>query len=196
MVVAVFVLLLASMMVAALRHPDIPKGTITPPHPVTIGDTLVGPATITLDATSSDQWTFFDFSRNSAVQNPGPQDWDLAVRRFYIMANGGARFQGRGGLADLGKVSFDSTATLPDSGYVVTEKDSINPAIRRWYDYGFASHLLRSKEHVYAVRTADGKYAKIQIVTYYCGEAQPGCMTFTYVYQGNGTRTLTTSHHN
>ncbi len=116
---------------------------------------------------------------------------DIAVRRFYLIANGGPGFAGRAAIADLGEVAFDSVRVLPDTGWQETARDSVNPAIRRWYDYGFASHLLRSKHHVYAVRTAGGKYAKIEIVTYYCGEAEPGCFSIRYAYQGNGTRQLT-----
>lgn len=183
-----FVLLLASMVVGALRHPQIPTGVVTAPNPVRVGDSLVGPFVYTVDATSSDRWTFFDFSRNSVVEHPGPLDWDLAVRRFYVIANGGPGFAGRGGIADLGKAAFDSLTVLPETGYVATSRDSTNTAIRHWYDYGWASHLLRTSGHLYAVRTADGKYAKLAIVTYYCGGAQPGCLTFRYAYQGNGGR--------
>jgi hypothetical protein len=40
---------------------------------------------------------------------------------------------------------------------------------------------------VWAVRTADGRYAKLEMVGYYCPGPQPGCPTFRYVYQGDGT---------
>jgi len=36
------------------------------------------------------------------------------------------------------------------------------------------------------LRTADGRYAKIEILGYYCIGALPGCTTFRYVYQGGG----------
>jgi hypothetical protein len=39
---------------------------------------------------------------------------------------------------------------------------------------------------VYAVRTADGRFAKLQVISYYCTGAIPGCLTFRYVYQGAG----------
>jgi hypothetical protein len=171
-----------------MRRPEMPAGVITPANPLAIGDTLVGPATITVDATAQGEWAFFAFNRNSVLSVAAPGDWDLAFRRFYVIANGGPGFAGRGGIADLGKVAFDSVLLVPDTGYVVNDRDSVNTAIRRWYDYGFTSHLLPSKNHVYAIRTADGKYAKMQIVSYYCGEAEPGCLTFKYAYQGDGTR--------
>lgn len=37
------------------------------------------------------------------------------------------------------------------------------------------------------MRTADGRYAKLEMVGYYCPGARPGCPTFRYVYQGDGT---------
>jgi hypothetical protein len=60
-------------------------------------------------------------------------------------------------------------------------------AIASWYRYGFFTHILSPKPHVWAVRTADGRYAKIQIVGYYCPGPRPGCPTFRYVYQGDGS---------
>jgi hypothetical protein len=62
-----------------------------------------------------------------------------------------------------------------------------NPAIASWYRYGFFSHVLTPKPHVWAVRTADGRYAKLEMLGYYCPGAQPGCPTFRYVYQGDGS---------
>ncbi|HSR42903.1 MAG TPA: HmuY family protein, partial [Longimicrobiales bacterium] len=50
------------------------------------------------------------------------------------------------------------------------------------------SHILRPKDRVFAVRTADGRYAKLRILGYYCPGARPGCLAFRYVYQGDGSR--------
>jgi len=110
------------------------------------------------------------------------------VRRFYVIANGGPGFAGQGGIRDLGKAAFDSVAEVPEGGYEPTGADSVNGAIRHWYDYSWTSHLLTTAGHAYAVRTADGKYAKLAVVSYYCGEATPGCLTLRYAYQGDGSR--------
>jgi len=40
------------------------------------------------------------------------------------------------------------------------------------------------------VLTADGRYAKIQLVSYYCPRSQPACLTFPYIYQGDGSRVV------
>lgn len=185
-----FAFLMASFVVGALRRPHRIVAGATTPRPAPVGDTLVGPAEYTLDATDDRRWTYFDFSRNAVVEDPGPLDWDLAVRRFHVIANGGPGFAGRGGIADLGPAAFDTVRTAPDTGYALTDADSVNPATRRWYRYGYSSHLLEPDGRVFAVRTADGRYAKVAIVSYYCGEARAACLTFRYVYQGAGGRSL------
>lgn len=149
---------------------------------------FTGPVVFTVDASASDRWRFFSFEAGTIVQNPGPLDWDLAFRRFQIIANGGRGFAGRGGIADLGEVSFDRIETVPASGYVVNtvRGDTVNPAVGEWYDYSYLSHLLSPKSRVYAVRTADGRYAKLRFLGYYCPGAMPGCVTFRYAFQGGG----------
>jgi len=158
-----------------------------------VGTGQVGPRTVTVDAIGSDDWRYFDFSRGSIVEAPGPTEWDLAFRRFQVMSNGGPEFRGRGGVLALGEVSFDSVTAVPSDGYVVSTTDSVNAAIERWYDYSWTSHLLTAKPVVYAIRTADGRYAKLEIVGYYCGGPVAGCVTFNYVYQGGGDTDVATN---
>jgi hypothetical protein len=79
---------------------------------------------------------------------------------------------------------------LPGDGYVAnaTVGDTTNPAVGKWYQYSMLSHLLTSKHHVYGVHTARGKYAKLELLAYYCREVGTACLTFRYSYQGDGTR--------
>jgi len=174
--------------------------TVTPPHPVEVGDRLVGPVLYTLDARASERWAYFDFSRGSVVEVPHQfgVDWDLAFQRHKILANGGATNpRGRGAILSLGEVAFDEVLEAPAEGFVEDTIASINPealttenlAIKAWYHYNFLTHLLRPKPNVYIIRTADGKYAKMRIVSYYCDGGQAsGCFTIEYVYQGDGGR--------
>jgi hypothetical protein len=184
---------IAAVVVAiALHRPEPPVFAPTPARESEVDARLTAPAVYTVDATSATEWQFFDFSRGSVVSDPGPLDWDLAFRRFRIIANGGQGFAGRGGIADLGPVVFDGMHSLPATGYAPTSarRDSTNAAIAHWYRYGFTSHILKPEPRVYAVRTADGRYAKLEILGYYCPGARPGCLTFRYVYQGSGSRDL------
>jgi hypothetical protein len=186
------IVVVVTLVALSLRRPDVKTYTPTPAAPADAGNVLVGPIVYTVDATSPELWRYFSFRVGSVVDGPGPRDWDLGFRRFQIIANGGQGFQGEGAIRDLGAVPFDSVRAVPEDGYArsVSTPDPANPAIAHWYSYGFFSHVLTPKPHVWAVRTADGRYAKLEIVSYYCPGAQPGCVTFRYAYQGDGSRTV------
>lgn len=194
LVLGLFALAAIAMIVYSLRRPSVAGVPPTAASPVEVGDALVGPVRYTIDATQSERWAFFDFSRGSVVTSPGPTDWDLAFQRFRIIVNGGKGFAGDGAIADLGEVAFDAVRDAPAQDWVETtaRSDSTNDAIAHWYAYGWTSHLLRPKPRVFAVRTADGKYAKLRLINYYCPGATPGCVTFEYVYRGDGGTSLDT----
>jgi hypothetical protein len=172
--------------------PDPPVYDPTPAAAAPAGDALVGPLRYTVDATSPDVWRYFSFRLGTVIDNPEPRDWDLAFRRFHILANGGPGFGGRGGIRDLGPVGFDAVTTVPAAGYEPNSGggEPTNAAIARWYGYGYFSHRLTPKPHVWAVRTSDGRHAKLEILSYYCTGGRPGCLTFRYVYQGDGSRVV------
>ena len=190
--VGIIVVLAVVLVTMSFEGPAVEARVPTPPDPAEAGDALVGPIVYTVDASSTGEWQFFDFSRGSVVRDPGPVDWDLAFRRFHIIANGGPGFSGSGGIIRLEETDFDAVRELPDTAYVETtaRRDSTNAAIARWYAYGWTSHLLSPHPAIYGVRTADGRYAKLELVGYYCPGAQPGCMAFRYAYQGAGGRSV------
>ena len=162
-----------------LRPPEVPSYALTAGAPNDAGRALVGPVLYTLDATSAETWRSFSFKLGAVEDGSG----DLAFKRYAIVAGPGA------GILDLGETAFEQVRTVPADGYVVNEgaAEPRNPAIASWYTYGFFTHVLSPKPRVWAVRTADGRYAKLEMVGYYCPGPQPGCPTFRYVYQGDGT---------
>jgi hypothetical protein len=171
-----------------VHRPDVPVFAPSPVAPRPPADSLVGPELVTIDARDADRWQFFSFARGSVIERPGPRDWDLAFSRFKVIVNGGPGFAGDGGIADIGEVAFDTVRVLPDDGYVVNtvRSDTVNHALRRWYSYSYLSHRLSPRPRVYAVRTADGRYAKVEFTGYYCVGGEPGCVTLRYVFQGGG----------
>ena len=190
--VAAMVALGATLVILSVRRPSVPTFPPTRATPRDVGRSRVGPVVYTVDATSPDRWRRFSFRLGAMVDDAGPLDWDLGFRRFQIIANGGPRFAGGGGVVDLGEVAFADVAAAPETGYVPTEGDAEprNAALAGWYRYGFFSHMLTPKRRVWAVRAADGRYAKMEILSYYCPDFQPGCLTFRYVFQGDGSRRL------
>ncbi len=160
---AAFLLLVTSLLIGSLTTPEFP------PYPVgATGDSLY-----TLNASRGDSWTRFSFAR-SAVVDTGP--WDIALRRNRVITAPGA------GAIDLGPVRFDSIEVVPGDGYAETTfgGDSTNPAIGKWYSYSMLSHLLTPKHHVYAVRTADGRFVKLEFLAYYCRDVGAACYTLRY----------------
>ena len=186
------VVVAVALVVLSVRRPAVATYAPTPPSPRDVGPTLVGPLLYTVDASNPDQWRYFSFRFGSVLDNAGPRDWDLAFRRYQIIANGGPRFTGEGGVVDLGRVAFDDVTWAPEAGYHVTEGDAEprHPVLSGWYSYSYFSHVLTPKPRVWAVRSAAGRYAKVEFVSYYCANLEPGCVTFRYVYQGDGSRRL------
>ena len=192
LIIGALALVAALLVAVSLRRPEVPTYTPSASQPRDVGEGRVGPVVYTVDASAEGEWKFFDFSKGSVVPSPGPGEWDVAFRRFNVISNGGEGFAGRAGALDLGEVDFGAVAEVPQEGYqpTVAGRDTINEVFQGWYDYGFTTHLLSPKPRVYAVRTADGRYAKLEFLSYYCPGAQPGCLTFRYVYQGDGSRVL------
>ena len=194
-IVIIWFLIVAAVVYVAssLRRPTpLTWFPVSVSDPQEVGDGIVGPSVFTVDG-RGDTPTFFDFSTGSVVESPDPLGWDLSFQRFTILANGGLAFAGQGGILDLGVMSLDSLTSVPTGGYAVNTSDSevSNEATARWYEYSWTSHVLSPKPNVFAVRTADGRYAVFQILSYYCPAAQAGCTTIRYRYQGAGGTVFT-----
>lgn len=179
---ALFVVVLASIVAASLGRGRVivyePSAASVAPIPAAAG---IARDTVTIDARDESRWQFFSFARGPLAP-PDTSGWDLAFRRFHALV--------AGGVADLGEVPFERVDAAPDSGYVATVlgRDSLNPAVARWYRYSMVSHLLEPKPRTYVVRTRDGRYAKLEFLGYYCPGPSAGCVTFVYAYQGAGGR--------
>ena len=100
-------------------------------------------------------------------------------------------------MLNLGEMAFAEVGEAPAEGDIEDTIASINPetiitenlTIEAWYHYSFLTHVLHLKSNVYAIRTTDGQYAKMHLVSYHCDGGQAsGCFTIEYVYQGDGSR--------
>jgi len=152
---------------------------------------------ITLDASSPEKWVYFSFSRGATIDIPDRSSlqWDLGFKRSLIISNGGeTNPKGEGGIIVLENTPFESVTEAPATGYTldtrISPEETENLAIKKWYDYSYWSHTLTPKNNIYIIRTSDGRYAKMQILKYYCGRIS-GCYTIRYVYQKKGGRKFT-----
>jgi hypothetical protein len=151
---------------------------------------------ITINASSEKEYVYFDFSVGKPVRilDPSSLEWDLAFRRGKIISNGGASSKfGKAGLFDMSDIDFEEVTQVPTGEYVqdiATKTETENPVLLKWYNYNYLSHKLTAKKNIYAVRTADGKFAKFQFLSFYCENKEAGCVKIRYVYQGNGSNSF------
>ncbi len=178
-----FLLVIAFLVAASLAPRATAEFARVPVVPRAAPDSLVID-TVTIDAGDEHAWRFFHLATRAVRREPDSAGWDLAFRRFHVVSSGGA--------ADLGDVAFDAVREAPEEGYLATVfgRDTVNAALERWYTYSFLSHVLSPNGHVIALRTRDGRYAKLQFLSYYCTGSSPGCVTIRYAYQGDGSRAL------
>lgn len=187
--------LLPALLTACLSVRTAPAPTV-----VTVAD---------LDARGEDgHFTFYSLREGTVVPvaDSASTKWDLAFKSTTILVNGGASGPGRGGVVVLEDTSFAAvTEAPPADGYVVDQgTDKNETAIRGgagngWYAYDFATGIVSPRPVVLAVRTADGRYAKVQVESYYLGAPSPDEITpdagfrfytFRYLLQPDGSAQL------
>lgn len=154
------------------------------------------------DTTGGRTWGYFSFRENKAIsqEDSATTKWDIAFNRTNIMCNSGVRGPGNGAILLLTGVDFLSLKEAPATGYFAEEQLSpfaINKSnAERWYSYNPDTHIISPVPGVVIiVKTADGKYVKMRIISYYKGapekptqESLPRYFTFEYVYQPDGSR--------
>ena len=167
---------------------------VLPTAPAAVLPNLMSPRVVMINASSEDNWVYFDFSRGDVVkiQDPTSLEWDLAFRRSKVISNGGATNKfGKAGLVDLGNsAEFNQITEAPLNDYIqdsATRTETENPILLKWYRYNYLTHKLTPKSNTYAVKTADEKFAKIKFLNFYCANKETGCIQMQYVYQASGS---------
>ena len=148
---------------------------------------------------------FAKFDFESGLQTESDSEWDVAFRGTTIIVNGGTSLGSAdepGRTGDAGVYIFNGTMAemtavetsliIQDSadGYAITSGSG-----NGWYTYAGAPTYLISPTpgKILVFRTRDGKYAKMEILSYYLGAPEnPDAFsdpsryyTFNYVYQPN-----------
>jgi len=157
---------------------------------------LLATQVTTVNASSEKEYVYFDFSSGKPVRilDTSSLEWDMAFRRGKVISNGGASSRlGQAGLIDLGVVEFDEVTEVPMDNYaqdIAAKTETENPVLLKWYNYNYFTHKLTAKKNSYAVRTANGKFAKFQFLSFYCDNKEAGCIKIRYVYQDNGSNSF------
>lgn len=170
-------------------------------------DTIIGISSIG-QPYGSGKFTFYSLESNKIISNSdsATTKWDLGFRGTTIITNGGTSGPGSGGafifigtFSDLTQISTDSTFR--------TDNAPASYAVRTgsgngWYNYNGATQIITPVPgRILAIRTATGKYAKVEILNYYKGGVtldatatdeekmkKQRYYTFRYLFQPDGSR--------
>lgn len=162
-------------------------------------------------AGDSTDWVYFSFATGTEVQGITEanrmtrSDWDIAFNRFNMRTNSGRSGSGKGGAVETNKTSFADVNEAPADGYVtdveITIRGYSNGAMRELKSTGNVAlgkairfsgppPTYTLNDHVFVIRTADGKYAKVIFESYHNSQKKSGYITFRYAYQPDGSRNL------
>ena len=155
------------------------------------------------DPDSKNQYTFFSFKNNSIIDrtDSATVNWDIGFKTTTIIVNGGTSGPGIGAALVYTGIFSDLTSA-PSSGYTTDNSAIVPPnAIptgsgNGWYNYNSTDHVISAiPGRVLVFRTAQGKYAKVEIISYYKdAPINPTSAdiaryyTFRYMYQDDGSK--------
>ena len=153
--------------------------------------------------------TYYSLVDNKVISSTdaATTKWDIAFSSTKILVNSGTSVPGLGG-AFVFKGLFDDLKTIPaDSSFAIDNSTAASYAIplgsgRAWYTYdGLTTLVSPIAGRILVIKTANGKYAKIEILNYYKGGVtlastasvndklfKQRYYTFRYTYQSNGSK--------
>ncbi|HTF17924.1 MAG TPA: HmuY family protein [Chryseolinea sp.] len=164
-----------------------------------------------LDATSTGKYTFYSFADGAVVANAdsASSKWDIGFRGTTLILNSGVSGPGSASGQIVDGI-FEEIAEAPAAGYA-QDTDAAKAILGSsgWYTYtGTASvpnhAILPNAGKVLVLKTAAGKYVKVEIISYYLGNpstntaefadlaSRPASRyySFRYLYQPDGTTNL------
>lgn len=159
-------------------------------------------------------WIYFSLSQGKEVSvkeenHATDLTWDLAFNRYNIRTNSGKSGSGKGGAYDTGKTNLAEVVAVTSNDFTVDEDGEItdsftgegittvastlNKVLANAIAFSGPPPTYKPNNHVYIVKTADGKFAKLQVEGFYNDEGVSGFVTFKYVYQPDGSTNLKTN---
>jgi len=171
-----------------------------------IADTVLGIASNGMPY-SAGKYTFYSLENNTIVPSTDSASakWDLAFMSTRIITNGGTSGPALGG-AFIYTGLFDDLKTIPADSIFKTDNAPTyaitSGSGKGWYTYDQLTSLITPLAgRVLVIRTASGKYAKLEITSYYKGGVtlpvsasdvekltKQRYYNFRYTYQSNGSK--------
>lgn len=171
------------------------------------GDTIIGITPIG-QPYGSGKFTLFSLETNKTIANSDSvsSKWDIGFRGTTIITNSGTGGPGNAG-AFIFTGIFSQLKQIPADSVFRTDNAPSAYAIKSgsgngWYSYNGSTQLVTPiPGRVIVLRTANGKYAILEILNYYKGGVTPDASasdndkltkqryyTFRFIYQPDGTK--------
>jgi hypothetical protein len=205
------VLLATTQMLACSKSETITTPVVTVSTKVVkdlIADTVLGLTAAGMPY-SAGKYTFYSLENNTIVPNTdsATAKWDLAFMSTRILTNGGTSGPALGG-AFIYTGLFDDLKIIPADSIFKTDNAPTyaitSGSGKGWYTYDQLTSLITPLAgRVLVIRTASGKYAKLEITSYYKGGVtlpvsasdvekltKQRYYNFRYTYQSNGSKTF------
>ena len=161
-------------------------------------------------------WVYYSFDSKSEVSGVDESNyltsdaWDIAFHSRHIRLNGGTSGEGMAAAYDAGKVEFSSVKTANESGYTedelvedaicagngaqgpIYEDSNMNSIFENAFSFDQNTHppTYNANMNIYVFKTRTGKYAKIILEDYYNDKGVSGYITFRYLVNTDGERSL------
>jgi hypothetical protein len=149
---------------------------------------------LTVDASDSAKTVGVRLSQGTMAALTGAADspWDISFKRTWLQTNSGTSGSGQAGAlatgaAELAEVTraaegpYTVDTMMPVAGPPGSGEASGNAVLNDWYDYDQTTHVVTPKARVFLVKTVEGAFAKVRILSY-----TGGTFTLEYTYSGPG----------
>ena len=163
-------LLAGASFTACKKSSDSPSGT-TPVTAKTVTNVNADPSL------TGNHYAFYSLERGEAVAytDSATNKWDIAFRSTTIIINGGTSGPALGGAFVQTGTTLDEYAKVPADSTFRVDNIAATPAFaiptgsgNGWYNYNTSTNVISPiPGRVLVVRTATGKYAKVEITSYY-----------------------------
>lgn len=161
-----------------------------------------------LDATSYTKWVYFSFKTGDTVTVSDPTNdlsWDIAFHRGDIRLNGGESGKGSGAAFNTELTDWDAVTEAPTSGYISDKtgtiitaftgqgveeaQQSFSQTLGTWLTIDTSNPPPKYTYHnyIYVVKSADGKYVKLQVYDYKNEKNAGAYISFKYQYNESGS---------
>lgn len=175
---------------------DDDKPSVKPNSVVAVAD-LVGDTAYNPNPTAAKATVYFSFKTNGKVTTgTNLTTWDVSFSALY-----NSDITPSNGKIAIVDTAFAALTTAPDDAAFTAASVGMTGAAPGWYTYNPTSHTIgRTKtDRTLVLKTADGKYAKFEMISIYKGNpAAPTVqtplpyLTFNYYVQADGSKNLST----